>query len=97
MNETDVLMFSAVKYPSGEIVTGRRHRYVYKQMADRGIISRAGCIEGFVGKGGVFYTRQEAIPVAIAARQLAGDHCGELTSEALWPLTAAEKSRWDER
>lgn len=58
-------MVSAVKYPWGEVVTGRRHRNAYNAMADRGIVNRAGCIEGFVGKSGTFYSRAQAKDVAI--------------------------------
>lgn len=94
MDEPDVLMVAAVRYPWGEVVTGRRHRYVYKVMADKGITSRAGCIDGFVGKSGTFYSRQDATEVAIRAGQIASDHRGDLNSEDLWPLTAAEKSAW---
>ncbi|WP_071288557.1 hypothetical protein [Mycolicibacterium llatzerense] len=94
MDELDVLMVAAVRYPWGEVVTGRRHRYVYKVMADKGITSRAGCVDGFVGKSGTFYSRQDATAVAISARQVTSDHRGDLRSEDLWPLTAAEKSAW---
>lgn len=90
--EPDVLMASAVKYPWGEVVTGRRHRNVYNAMADKGIVSRSGCIEGFVGKSGRFYSREQAKDVAILARQLSQYHEGQLNSEHLWPMTSAERA-----
>jgi hypothetical protein len=90
--ELDVLMSSAVKYPWGEIVTGRRHRNIYQSMAAEGIVSRAGCVEGFVGKTGHFYSRAEAKAIAIDAHQVSPNHEGILNSEDLWPLTAAEKA-----
>lgn len=89
-------MVAAVKYPWGEVVTGRRHKNVYKAMADKGITNRAGCTEGFVGKSGRFYDREEASAVAVAARQVPSDHTGALNSEQLWPLTSAEKAAWQE-
>ncbi|HEY9267081.1 MAG TPA: hypothetical protein VIQ11_21005 [Mycobacterium sp.] len=91
-DEPDVLMVSAVKYPWGEVVTGRRHRNVYKAMADKGIVSRVGCIEGFVGKSGRFYSREQAKGVAIESKQLSRYHEGLLNSEDLWPLTSAERA-----
>lgn len=96
MDEPDILMVAAVRYPWGEVVTARRHRYAYKVMADRGITSRAGCVDGFVGKSGAFYNRDDAAAVAIGAHQVPSDFRGELSSEDLWPLTAAEKSRWND-
>lgn len=96
MNEPDTLMVAAVQYPWGEVVTARRHRYAYQVMADRGITSRAGCVDGFVGKSGTFYSREDAAAVAVLARQVPSDFGGELNSEDLWPLTAAEKSRWND-
>lgn len=85
-------MVSAVKYPWGEVVTGRRHRNAYNAMADRGIVNRAGCIEGFVGKSGTFYSRAQAKDVAINSNQLSKYHDGQLTSEDLWPPTATERA-----
>ncbi len=94
MECSDVILVAAVRYPWGEIVTGRRHRNVYEAMALKGITSRDGCEEGFVGRSGTFYTREEATQVAVSARQVAADHTGALNSEHLWPLTPAEKSKW---
>lgn len=94
MECSDVILVAAVRYPWGEIVTGRRHRNVYAAMALKGITSRDGCEEGFVGRSGTFYTREEATRVAVSARQVAADHTGALNSEHIWPLTPAEKSKW---
>jgi hypothetical protein len=94
MEQPDPILVAAVRYPWGEVVTGRRHRNVYEAMALKGIISRDGCAEGFVGRSGTFYTRDEATQVAVAARQVSADHSGPLNSEHLWPLTPAEKSKW---
>lgn len=91
-DQADVLMVSAVKYPWGEIVTGRRHRYVYVAMGDKGIVDRTGCVEGFVAKSGTFYSREQAKDVAIASRQISPHHEGPLNSEHLWPLTPAERA-----
>ncbi|MEN4476207.1 hypothetical protein [Mycolicibacterium cosmeticum] len=94
MEDPDVILVAAVRYPWGEVVTGRRHRNVYEAMALKGLTSRDGCDEGFVGKTGTFYTREQATQVAIAARQAPRDLSGPLNSEHLWPLTPAEKNKW---
>lgn len=94
MEGSDEILVAAVRYPWGEVVTGRRHRNVYESMALKGITSRDGCVEGFCGRSGKFYTREEATPVAISAGRIPKDHRDPLRSTDLWSLTAAEKSKW---
>lgn len=93
MEGSDEILVAAVRYPWGEVVTGRRHRNIYEAMSLKGIIRRDGC-EGFLGRSGTFYTREEATQVAISAGQISKDYRDPLNSEDLWPLTAAEKSKW---
>lgn len=82
--KTRVLVQSAIKYPDGDVVTGRRHSDVIATMAKLGIMSKGDCIQGFVDNTGQFYTREEARVLAEESGQLPDGHVGELYSEDLW-------------
>lgn len=84
---------SAIKYPWGEVVTGKRHYHVIHAMAERGIFTRQaeGCVQGFVGSSGKFYDRDEAKSIAVGSGQIPAEHAGTLYSEDLWPPTQQEQ------
>ena len=80
-----LIVSSAIMYPDGDVVTGRRHHNVIAQMAKLGIMSKGDCIQGFVDNTGRFYTRKEAMQLVLSNGQLkepTGDE--ELYSEDLW-------------
>lgn len=88
-----LIVNSAIMYPDGDVVTGRRHSDVIATMAKLGIMSKSECIQGFVDNTGKFYTRQEARELCINNGQLPETHEGELYSEDLWP-GPLEREEW---
>lgn len=83
--KTPVLIYSAILYPNGEVITGRRHSDVMALQARLGVRSGSECVQGFVDNTGKFYNRLEARELAVSNGQISLDHTGELYSEDLWP------------
>jgi hypothetical protein len=80
------ILVSAIKYPWGEIVTGRRHHHIIKAMHDRGLKTTQDCVQGFLDDEGLFYTRAQAKKLAMENGQLTSDtEYDALYSEDLWP------------
>lgn len=81
-----VIISSAIKYPNGSVITGRRHGDVIATAAQLGLSSRGPeCIQGFIDNTNKFYTREEAKELAVKNGQVPKSHKGELYSEDLWP------------
>lgn len=76
--ETRKVERAAIKWPSGEVLTGRRHSDVYRRK-----VSEEGCIQGFVLDDGSFVTRDEAASIAFVAGQIPSSK-SQLYSEDLW-------------
>lgn len=79
------LTFAAVMR-DGEIITGKRHSdCIIKAVryADwRPPVTQAE--QGFVDEEGIFYTREDAVDIAVEASQISAGFKGILLSEDLW-------------